>query len=228
MDQLAASTVPVSSFRFPPTYTNMQLRKFIKKTIQKYNYWKCSVISDTFFLLANRSIDPNLRTIATSYIVHYDYKEARFFFHYLTQRLDWGIRPFNSLSAMSPKRCHPFFLPSKTPKRSNLLLQWALFQALDNVTESKVVMAEARQLLDFFMRKNFINKFGESSMHIMKVRQMHHRGWTWLKFTSRSVFSLLAWLTRFRRTRPIQRGCWPFSSTIVEFQVILDSAAKSV
>ena len=42
-------------------------------------------------------------------------------------------------------------------------------QALDNVTESKVVMAEARQLLDFFMRKNFINEFGESSMHIMKV-----------------------------------------------------------
>ena len=45
-----------------------------------------------------------------------------------------------------------------------------LNQALDNVTESKVVMAEARQLLDFFMRKNFINEFGESSMHIMKVK----------------------------------------------------------
>ena len=45
-----------------------------------------------------------------------------------------------------------------------------LNQALDNLTESKVVMAEARQLLDFFMRKNFINEFGESSMHIMKVK----------------------------------------------------------
>ena len=33
-----------------------------------------------------------------------------------------------------------------------------------------MVMAEARQLLDFFMRKNFINEFGESSMHIMKVK----------------------------------------------------------
>ena len=32
--------------------------------------------SDTFFLLANRSIDPNLRQIASSYIVHYDYKEV--------------------------------------------------------------------------------------------------------------------------------------------------------
>ena len=51
-----------------------------------------------------------------------------------------------------------------------MLLHLALFQALDNVTESKVVMAEARQLLDFFMRKNFINEFGESSMHIMKVK----------------------------------------------------------
>ena len=38
------------------------------------------------------------------------------------------------------------------------------------MTESKVAMAEARQLLDFFMRKNFINAFGESSMHIMKVK----------------------------------------------------------
>ena len=35
-----------------------------------------SLISDTFFLLANRSIDPNLREIAASYIVHYDYKEV--------------------------------------------------------------------------------------------------------------------------------------------------------
>ena len=52
-----------------------------------------------------------------------------------------------------------------------------LNQALDNLTESKVVMAEARQLLDFFMRKNFINEFGESSMHIMKVKF-----WSQLKF----------------------------------------------
>ena len=63
-------------------YANAQ---FHKNTIKKYKYWKYSVVSDTFFLLANRSIDPNLRTIATSYIIHYDYKEARFFFHYLTQ-----------------------------------------------------------------------------------------------------------------------------------------------
>lgn len=34
------------------------------------------LLSDTFFLLANRSIDPNLRQIAASYIVHYDYKEV--------------------------------------------------------------------------------------------------------------------------------------------------------
>ena len=85
------------------------------------------MISDTFFLLANRSIDPNLRAIATSYIVHYDYKEARFFFHYLTQRLDWGIRSFNSLSAMTPKRCDPFFLSSKTPKRSNFAFAKSTF-----------------------------------------------------------------------------------------------------
>ena len=42
---------------------------------------------------------------------------------------------------------------------------------LDNVTSSKVVMAEARQLLDFCIRKKFTNKFGESSMHIA-----HHEG----------------------------------------------------
>ena len=38
--------------------------------------------SDTFFLLANRSIDPNLRQIAASYIVHYDYKEVSYIVHY--------------------------------------------------------------------------------------------------------------------------------------------------
>ena len=85
------------------------------------------MISDTFFLLANRSIDPNLRAIATSYIVHYDYKEARYFFHYLTQRPDWGIRSFNSLSAMTPKRCDPFFLSAKTPKRSNFAFAISTF-----------------------------------------------------------------------------------------------------
>ena len=48
------------------------------------------------------------------------------------------------------------------------------FKALDNVTSNKVVMAEARQLLDFFMRKKFTNEFGESSMHIMKVSRSEH------------------------------------------------------
>ena len=74
-------------------------------------------------------------------IVHYDYKKVRYI-----------------CSSLQLQRCavlSAFFHPN---------------QALDNVTESKVVMAEARQLLDFFMRKNFINEFGESSMHIMKVR----------------------------------------------------------
>ena len=47
-------------------------------------------------------------------------------------------------------------------------------KALDNVTSNKVVMAEARQLLDFFMRKKFTNEFGESSMHIMKVSRSEH------------------------------------------------------
>ena len=49
---------------------------------------------------------------------------------------------------------------------------------LDNVTSSKVVIAEARQLLDFCIRKKFTNKFGESSMHIA-----HHEGQNsyWLK-----------------------------------------------
>ena len=42
------------------------------------------------------------------------------------------------------------------------------------MTRSKVVMAEARQLLDFFIRKKFTNKFGESSMHIMKVNRSEH------------------------------------------------------
>ena len=62
-----------------------------------------------------------------------------------------------------------------------------LNQALDNVTESKVVMAEARQLLDFFMRKNFINEFGESSMHIMKVKF-----WSQLKFALQGM-SISLW-----------------------------------
>ena len=79
-------------------------------------------------------------------------------------------------------------------------------KALDNVTESKVVMAEARQLLDFFMRKNFINEFGESSMHIMKVKVkvLVQHGVEVL--TSRNVFFPLAWLMPFRRTRLTQRG----------------------
>ena len=33
-------------------------------------------LSDTFFLLANQSLDPNLQEIAASYIVHYDYNEV--------------------------------------------------------------------------------------------------------------------------------------------------------
>ena len=109
-------------------------------------------------------------------------------------------------------------------------------QALDNVTESKVVMAEARQLLDFFMRKNFINEFGESSMHIMKVgfwsqlkssfpaylqkakniapkcsqEKIAPIGWHyWHVFAtlvSRNVFSPLAWLMPSRRIHPTQKG----------------------
>ena len=87
--------------------------------------------SDTFFLLANQSLDPDLQTIASDYIVHYDYGEV-----------------------LPPSR------PHHPPP---------LHQALANVTQTKVVMAEARQLLDFFRRKDFTNEFGESSMHIMKV-----------------------------------------------------------
>ena len=79
MGQLAASTVPVSSFRSAGQKTS----KFINTQDIKHicNFYKSpelplSLISDTFFLLANRSIDPNLREIAASYIVHYDYKEV--------------------------------------------------------------------------------------------------------------------------------------------------------
>ena len=79
-------------------------------------------------------------------------------------------------------------------------------QALDNVTESKVVMAEARQLLDFFMRKNFINEFGESSMHIMKVKDKVLVQHGVQVLTSRNVFFPLAWLTPFRRTLLTQKG----------------------
>ena len=35
-------------------------------------------LSDTFFLLANQSLDPNLQEIAASYIVHYDYNEVNY------------------------------------------------------------------------------------------------------------------------------------------------------
>ena len=109
---------------------HIKMEKFQHKDVKSVFTLKNDSPSDTFFLLANRSIDPNLRQIAASYIVHYDYKEV--------------LCSANSFCFHSN-------------------------QALDNVTESKVVMAEARQLLDFFMRKNFINEFGESSMHIMKV-----------------------------------------------------------
>ena len=34
------------------------------------------IFSDTFFLLANQSLDPNLQNIASDYIVHYDYDEV--------------------------------------------------------------------------------------------------------------------------------------------------------
>ena len=35
-----------------------------------------SSFSDTFFALANQSMDPNLQKIAETYIVHYDMEEA--------------------------------------------------------------------------------------------------------------------------------------------------------
>ena len=76
----------------------------------------------------------------------------------LTQTCDRLLRATSS--TMITKRC----------AATSACFGFHLNQALDNVTESKVVMAEARQLLDFFMRKNFINEFGESSMHIMKVK----------------------------------------------------------
>ena len=45
-----------------------------------YTYWfaldKLYIFSDTFFLLANQSLDPNLQNIASDYIVHYDYDEV--------------------------------------------------------------------------------------------------------------------------------------------------------
>ena len=41
--------------------------------------WNCTVFiisSDTFYLLANQSLDPNLQNIAKDYIVHYDYDQV--------------------------------------------------------------------------------------------------------------------------------------------------------
>ena len=161
MAELAAYPTPVSSFRLK------SLSKLQNIFTHRYFY------SDTFFLLANQSLDPSLQKIASDYIVHYDYDEV-----------DCALSPWSSLSIkiseFEEKKCD--------------------FQALDNVTNSKVVMAEARMMLDFFSRKMFTNKFGESSMHIMKVRACKHFSFL------RSASFLLVWLMLCKRTRPLQRG----------------------
>ena len=61
-----------------------------------------SSFSDTFYRLANQSLDSNLKKIAEDYIVHYDFDEALF-----------------------------------------------------NASNSKVVMAESKQLLEYYVRCTF-------------------------------------------------------------------------
>ena len=75
MAELAAYPTPVSSFRLK------SLSKL--QNIFTHRYFS----SDTFFLLANQSLDPSLQKIASDYIVHYDYDEV-----------DCALSPWSSLS----------------------------------------------------------------------------------------------------------------------------------
>ena len=59
---------------------------------------KTIIFSDTFFLLANQSLDPNLQNIASDYIVHYDYDQVG--------------SPLLSSSLTSLKICKILFRPS--------------------------------------------------------------------------------------------------------------------
>ena len=72
MAQLAATPTPVSSFRL--TRNQIHFNTYWYLQVAKEN--SSVSFSDTFFLLANQSLDPNLQNIASDYIVHYDYDEV--------------------------------------------------------------------------------------------------------------------------------------------------------
>ena len=79
MAQLAESPTPVSSFR----WNKVQEQKIpmlvwikLESKDKKYSLIAFFIFSDTFYLLANQSLDPNLQDIASDYIVHYDYDQV--------------------------------------------------------------------------------------------------------------------------------------------------------
>ena len=94
MGELAKSTIPVSSFRSyltnlhsPPNHERSH--SLYLCALKSFSSPSCT-LSDTFFLLANQSLDPNLQEIAASYIVHYDYNEVNQWKMTMTENDDYN------------------------------------------------------------------------------------------------------------------------------------------